>query len=85
MSGGCCTVLTPHGPRYVSKRVMGYRYGEDLLKARVRHTDRYERGQLDTGLVGDGVPCPRHAFLGLSVQECAVDNRREGKPGLNGS
>jgi hypothetical protein len=22
MSGGCCTVLTPHGQRYVSKRVM---------------------------------------------------------------
>jgi hypothetical protein len=42
ISGWCgfCTVLTTRGERYVSTRVMGYRYGEDLLKASVRHTDR---------------------------------------------
>jgi hypothetical protein len=62
-------VLTTRGERYVSKRVVGYRYGEDLLKASGRHTDRQERERLDTGLARDRVPCIRHACLDLPVQE----------------
>jgi hypothetical protein len=69
VSGGFCTVLTTRGERYLSKRVVGYRYGEGLLKASGRHTDRQERERLDTGLARDGVPCIRHACLDLPVQE----------------